>query len=87
MFSKELLLTKTEQIEKLRNWNQKLLKYVWFIPNTEPIRNSVFSKSIKIDEGSINSSKVEESPEEKFNEYKSMRGDPFKRIFKRKLRK
>ena len=76
-----------ETTEELRNWNQKLVKYVWFIPSTEPIRNSVFSKYIEIYEGSIiYSAKVEESPEEMLNEFQNMRSDPFKSLFDR-LRK
>ena len=78
------LLFGAEQIEELRNLNKKFVKYVWFMPNTEPIRNSIISKSLQFDEGSA---KVEESPEEKFNQYRKMRSDPFKSLFDRKLRK
>ena len=79
---------RSEKIEEIlrKNWNQRLLKFVWFMTHTKPIRNSFTPKSKAIDEGSIPSWKIEESAEEKFNEFQIQKSSPFQSLFARKLR-
>ena len=54
--------------------------------HTKPIRNSFTPKSKAIDEGSIPSWKIEESAEEKLNEFQIQTSNPFQSLFARKLR-
>ena len=79
---------RAEQIEEVlkKSWNQRLLKHVWFMSHAKPIRNSFTTKSKATDEGSIHSGKIEESAEEKLNEFQILRTSPFQSLFTRKLR-
>ena len=75
---------RAEPAEDLRNMNQRLLKYVWFMTRTKP-RKSDNPKSIRIDDSSKQNITIEKSPEEKFNEFLILRNTPFKSLFARKL--
>ena len=68
---------RAEPAEDLRNMNQRLLKYVWFMTRTKPRKS---------DDPKQNKS-IEKSAEEKYNEFLILRNSHLKSLFAIKLRK
>ena len=75
---------RAEPAEDSRNLNQRLLKYVWFMTHTKP-RKSDNPKSTRIYDFSKSNNTIENSAEEKFNEFLMLRNNPFKSLLARKL--